>query len=121
MRWRGIMPHKPPAAKSRTAVVQDRTCARRSSPSILLQWAAKQVMLGRTICAINESTGEVRHLEMPALTAIAEKSQPTFLTTEQVRQRIAEPVRTLGEFASNLAGDRVVRVWLPKSRKSEAD
>ena len=38
----------------------------------LFQWAAKQVMPGRTICAIDERSGEVHHLEMPALAAISE-------------------------------------------------
>ena len=38
----------------------------------LFKWAAQQVLLGRTICAVNEATGEIRHLEMPALAAIAE-------------------------------------------------
>jgi len=72
----------------------------------LFQWAAKQVMLGRTICAMNETTGEVRHLEMPALAAIAENSPPSFLSPEEVRRRIAEPSRTLGEILSNLEGER---------------
>ena len=53
----------------------------------LFQWAAKQVMAGRTICAINERSGEVRHLEMPALAAIAECAAPPPLNPEEVRRR----------------------------------
>ena len=68
----------------------------------LFQWAAKQVMLGRTICAMNEATGEVRHLEMPALTAIAENSPPTFLTPEESRRRAALPGRPFAEFLATL-------------------
>ena len=61
-------------------------------------------MLGRTICAVNESNGELRHLEMPALSAIAEQSPPAFLSPEEVRQRIAEPGRPLGELLANIQG-----------------
>ena len=69
----------------------------------LFQWAAKQVMLGRTISAMNESTGEIRHLEMPALAAIAENyPPPTFLTPEEVRRRAALPGRPLKEFLDTL-------------------
>jgi hypothetical protein len=69
----------------------------------LFQWAAKQVMLGRTICALNESTGEVRHLEMPALAAIAENNPPpSFLTPEEVRRRTAQPGRPFSEFLATL-------------------
>jgi hypothetical protein len=63
----------------------------------LFQWAAKQVMLGRTICAMNEATGEVRQLEMPALAAIAEYGAPPPLTPEERRRRIAEPGFPLSE------------------------
>jgi hypothetical protein len=57
----------------------------------LFEWAAKQVMLGRKICAMNEATGEIRHLELPALTAIADWGAPPILTQEEIRRRIAEP------------------------------
>jgi len=86
----------------------------------LFQWAAKQVMLGRTICAMNETTGEVRHLEMPALTAIAENNPPSFLSPQEVRQRLAEPRRPLGEILSELEGDANAQeagVLEPGSRK----
>ena len=52
----------------------------------LFQWAAKQVMLGRTICAINERSGEIHHLAMPALAAIADYSMPPPLSAEEVRR-----------------------------------
>jgi len=68
----------------------------------LFQWAAKQVMLGRTICAVNEATGELRHLEMPALAKIAEHGPPTFLSAEEVRQRLSEPTRPAAELLGNL-------------------
>jgi hypothetical protein len=76
----------------------------------LFQWAAKQVMLGRTICAVNEATGEVRHLEMPALATIAECTLPTLLTPEEVRRRAAEPGRPLQEVLSRLRGDHDAHV-----------
>jgi hypothetical protein len=61
----------------------------------IFQWAAKQVMLGRTICAINEASGEIRHLEMPALAAIAEWGVAPTLSPEERRRRIAEPGQPL--------------------------
>jgi hypothetical protein len=63
----------------------------------LFQWAAKQILLGRSICAIDEATGEVRHLEMPGLAAIAAKARPTVLSPEEVRQRTAGPGKPFGE------------------------
>ena len=63
----------------------------------LFQWAAKQVMLGRTICAINEGSGEVRHLEMPALSAIAEWGVPEPLSPDERRRRMAEAGQPLSE------------------------
>jgi hypothetical protein len=68
----------------------------------LFRWAAKQVMLGRTICAVNEATGDLRHLEMPALTKIAEHGPPSFLSPEEVRQRLAGPTRPAGELLGRL-------------------
>lgn len=68
----------------------------------LFQWAAKQAILGRSICSVNEATGELRHLEMPALAKIAEHGPPTFLTPEEVRQRLAEPSRPLAEILAEL-------------------
>jgi hypothetical protein len=63
-------------------------------------------MLGRSICAVNEVTGEIRHLEMPALAAIAQSGPPALLSPEEVRRRIAEPRRELKEILSDLEGDR---------------
>jgi hypothetical protein len=57
----------------------------------LFQWAAKQILLGRSICAINEATGEVRHLEMPGLAVIAAKTRPTVLSPEEFDRRTAAP------------------------------
>jgi hypothetical protein len=68
----------------------------------LFQWAAKQVMLGRTICAMDEATGEVRHLEFPALQAIAAKVPPISLSPNEVRRRLAEPSRPLAEVLAEL-------------------
>jgi hypothetical protein len=61
----------------------------------LFKWAAQQILLGRTICAVNESTGEIRHLEMPALTAIAEYGAPPVVTPQERRRLIAEPAHPL--------------------------
>jgi len=72
----------------------------------LFKWAAQQVMLGRTICAINEATGEVRHLEMPALAAIADCAGPSPLTPEEIRRRLAQPSRPLSEVLAALQGER---------------
>jgi len=68
----------------------------------LFQWAAKQVMLGRTIWAVNEATGDLRHLEMPALAKIAEHGTPAFLSPEEVRQRLAGPTRPAAELLGRL-------------------
>ena len=68
----------------------------------LFQWAAKQILLGRSICAINEATGEVRHLEMPGLAVIAGKTRPTVLSMEEVLQRSAEPGRPFAEVIATL-------------------
>jgi hypothetical protein len=68
----------------------------------LFQWAAKQVMLGRTICAMNEATGEVRQLEMPALATIAEQAKPSFLNPEEVRRATAQSGSPFAEFVATL-------------------
>ncbi len=68
----------------------------------LFQWAAKQILLGRSICAINEATGEVRHLEMPGLAAIAAKTRPTVLSMEEFDRRSAEPGKPFAEFLATL-------------------
>ncbi len=59
----------------------------------LFRWAAQQVLRGRSICAVDESTGEVRHLEMPALAAIAENGAPPPLTPDERSRRMAQPGR----------------------------
>ena len=61
----------------------------------LFKWAAQQILLGRTICAVNESTGEIRHLEMPALSAIAEYGAPPVAAPQELRRLIAEPAHRL--------------------------
>src|SRR5262249_48075964 len=68
----------------------------------LFQWAAKQILLGRSICAINEATGEVRHLEMPGLAVIAAKTRPTVLSPEEVRQRTAGPGKPFADVIASL-------------------
>jgi hypothetical protein len=87
----------------------------------LFEWAAKQVMLGRTISAINEATGEVRHLELPALTAIAARTPALALTAEEVQRRLAEPRRPLAEILAELNGsvgeEALHRDHEPKRRK----
>jgi hypothetical protein len=92
----------------------------------LFQWAAKQVLLGRSICAIDEATGEVRHLEMPGLAAIAAKTHPTILSPEDVRRRTAGPatpfadvIATLKETSGReeMAGD----VERPDQRRTGSD
>ena len=55
-------------------------------------------------CAVNEATGEIRHLEMPALAAIADCAASP-LSPEEVRRRLAQPGRPLSEIVANLEGD----------------
>jgi hypothetical protein len=68
----------------------------------LFQWAAKQILLGRSICAVNEATGEVRHLEMPGLAAIAAKTRPTVLSGEELDRQKAGPGRPFTEVLATL-------------------
>jgi hypothetical protein len=68
----------------------------------LFQWAARQILLGRSICAINEATGEVRHLEMPGLAAIAAKTRPTVLSPEEFDRRTAGPGKPFAEVLATL-------------------
>ena len=68
----------------------------------LFQWAAKQILLGRSICAINEATGEVRHLEMPGLAVIAAKTRPTVLSMEEVDRRIRRARKALRGFPRDI-------------------
>jgi hypothetical protein len=89
----------------------------------LFQWAAKQVMLGRTICAMNEATGEVRHLELPALGAIATKAPPVLLAPEELRRRLAEPSRPLAEVLAGLketAGEEAIHRDDEQERRKRA-
>jgi hypothetical protein len=68
----------------------------------LFQWAAKQILLGRSICAINEATGEVRHLEMPGLAVIAAKTRPTVLSREELDRRTDRPGKPFAEVLTTL-------------------
>jgi hypothetical protein len=68
----------------------------------LFQWAAKQILLGRSICAINEATGEVRHLEMPGLAVIAAKTRPTVLSPEEFDRRTAGPGQPFADVIATL-------------------
>ncbi len=72
----------------------------------LFQWAARQIMLGRSICAINEATGEVRHLEMPGLAVIAGKTHATVLSPEEVNRQTAGPGRPFGDVIAMLKETR---------------
>jgi hypothetical protein len=74
----------------------------------MFKWAAQQIMLGRTICAVNEATGEIRHLEMPALSAIAEYGAPPLITTEERRRLMAQPGHRLPEDFFRSEGERNV-------------
>ena len=92
----------------------------------LFQWAAKQVLLGRTICAINEATGEIRHLEMPGLAAIAAKTRPTVLSPEEVRRRLAEPAEPFAEVRTRTtlketSGDQEVDRTVERQAKRRAE
>jgi hypothetical protein len=68
----------------------------------LFQWAAKQILLGRSICAINEATGEIRHLEMPGLAVIAEKNRASVLNPEEFDRRTAEPGKPFADVIARL-------------------
>jgi hypothetical protein len=68
----------------------------------LFQWAAKQILLGRSICAINEATGEVRHLEMPGLAVIAGKTRASVLSPEEFDRRAAGPGKPFADVIASL-------------------
>ncbi len=65
----------------------------------LFRWAAKETMMGRVVCSINETTNSIRQFDSPALSVIAE-FRPTPLTAEEVRQLMAGPSLPRGEFAA---------------------
>jgi hypothetical protein len=69
----------------------------------LFRWAAKETMLGRTVCSIDEGTQRIRGLELPALTTISEK-RPNELTEAEIRERLSGPMRSWPEFAPDSKG-----------------
>lgn len=63
----------------------------------LFRWAAQEIMHGRTVCSVDERTGEMTPFELSALSRVAEKrAQP--LSDEQVEERIAQGGRRFSEF-----------------------
>jgi hypothetical protein len=74
----------------------------------MFKWAAQQILLGRTICAMDEVTGEIRHLEMPALSAIREYGTPPPLALEERRRLMAQPGHALPEHVFGTGGERDV-------------
>jgi hypothetical protein len=74
----------------------------------MFTWAAQQVLLGRTICALNEATGEIRHLEMPALAAIGGWGTAPPLSIEERRRRMAEPGQPWPDHLFKGGGERDV-------------
>jgi hypothetical protein len=74
----------------------------------LFEWAAKQVMLGRKICAMDEASGEIRHAQVPALAVIADWGAPPPLTLEERRRLSAEPGYPLPEHFFRIRGERDV-------------
>jgi hypothetical protein len=83
----------------------------------MFKWAAQQILLGRTICAVNEATGEVRHLEMPALSAIAEYGAPPALAPEEIRRLVAEPGHPLPNDFFSAGEERNVEAGCAVDRK----
>ncbi len=79
----------------------------------MFKWAAQQILLGRSICAIDEATGEIRHLEMPALAAIAEHGTPPPIGQEERRRRMAAPGYRLPEGFFTPEGKRDVKANRP--------
>lgn len=67
----------------------------------LFRWATKESLSGRTICSRDEMTGEIKQLEMPALTAISD-SVPPELSPAERKRRLTEPARPLSEVLSEL-------------------
>lgn len=65
----------------------------------LFRWAAKETLFGRLVGSIDEASGAMRYLEMPALAAIAD-SRPdmTPLSPEEIKRRLAGPAVPLSEF-----------------------
>lgn len=66
----------------------------------LFKWAAKEVLLGRIICSLDETTQTVKQLELPALTAIYEAGQAT-PSPAQLEARLKEPTRLFADFAAD--------------------
>lgn len=58
----------------------------------LLRWAAKEIMYGRTICSVDQRTGAVKEVELPALSIIAEKHLVP-LSEAEIRHRIEDGIR----------------------------
>ena len=83
----------------------------------MFKWAAQQILLGRSICAIDETTGEIRHLEMPALAAIAENGTPPPISQEERRRRMTAPGHRLPEGFFTPDGERDVKADRPLDRE----
>jgi hypothetical protein len=69
----------------------------------LLKWAARETMMGRMVCSVDETTNAIKQFELPALCAIAD-SRPIPLTRDEARERLSGPSRPRGEFASEVKG-----------------
>ena len=68
----------------------------------LFRWATKETLYGRSICSRNEATGEIRQLEMPALTAIAESVPPEVPREELLKRAGQGTGRPLSEIMADL-------------------
>ena len=68
----------------------------------LFKWATRETLQGRTICSLNEATREIRYLELPALSAIAEACKRETIGDDEFRRRLSEPTRPLSEILPRL-------------------
>ena len=87
----------------------------------LFRWAAKEVLLGREICSVDEKTQSIKQLEIPALSAIVQKRVEP-LSDAQVREQIASGGRPFAEFRpSTFPGGKSVAGILDSSSGGTVD
>ena len=63
----------------------------------IFRWAAKEALMGRSICSIDETNQTVRQLELPALSVISDK-RLEHPTAEQIQQQLSGPKVVRTEF-----------------------
>ncbi len=85
----------------------------------LFRWAAKEVLLGREICSLDEKTQSIKQLELPALSAVFEKRVEP-LSDAQVREQLASGGRPFSEFRPSASPGGKSAASILDSRSGEA-